>query len=154
MAERTLRAARFVAAQLAVVVAVAHLTLGVLNWARWLQAGFLLPRDLRWPLFVVSGLAVVAGVVAAARGAPRRPLYAAGIGLMLVYVLGYYGWHLGGHRPLFVIGEGVPHEVDLVPFLVDHLFAGPVVFLSLVSEASLALVLAYLLYAEPREATG
>ncbi|WP_227354730.1 hypothetical protein [Haladaptatus salinisoli] len=139
---------RFVAAQLAVVVAVIHLSLGALNWTRWMMAGFLVPRDLRWPLFVVSGLAMVVGLFLAAAGAPRRPLYAGGIVLVLAYLVGYFGWHAGGHRPLFLFGPGTQHAGPLLPFLLDHLLAGPVEFVTVVSEVSLLVLLAYLLVAE------
>ncbi|WP_137286352.1 hypothetical protein [Halorussus salinisoli] len=137
-----------VTAHLAVVVAVIHVTLGLYNWIRWASAGFLVPRDLRWPLFVFSGLALLVGLLLAAQGRYRRPLYLGGIGLMAVYVLGYFGWHAEGHRPLFFIGEGSGHTGPLVPFLLDHLFAGPVEFLAIVSEVALAVLLLYLLISE------
>ncbi|WP_458185432.1 hypothetical protein [Haladaptatus sp. NG-WS-4] len=140
----TISPVHFVTAQLAVVVAVIHLSLGVLNWTRWLMAGFLLPRDLRWPLFVVSGAAIVLGLFLAAAGTSRRPLYAGGIVLMAAYVVGYFGWHVGGHRPLFFFGAGTRHSGPIVPFLLDHLFAGPVEFLAIVSEVALLVLLVYL----------
>lgn len=142
------RPIHLVAAHLAVVVAVIHLSMGLLEWFKWLQAGFLLPRDLRWPLFVVSGFAIVFALPLATRERYRRPVYLGGIALMVVYVLGYFGWHLGGHRPLFFLGQGHSHEVALVPFLLDHLFAGPVKFLAIATETALAGVLAYLFVAE------
>lgn len=138
----------FVAAQLAVVVAVIHLSLGVLNWTRWLMAGFLVPRDFRWPLFVVSGAAIIIGLFVAAAGRYRRPLYLGGIVLMVGYILGYFGWHLSGHRPLLLLGAGTQHRGPLLPFLLDHLFAGPVVFLALISEFALLVLLLYLLITE------
>ncbi|WP_458206334.1 hypothetical protein [Haladaptatus sp. NG-SE-30] len=140
----------FVTAQLAVVVAVIHLSLGVLNWTRWVMAGFLIPRDLRWPLFVLSGAAIIIGLFLAAAGANRRPLYAGGIVLMVVYIVGYFGWHVGGHRPLLFSGPGTEHAGPLVPSLLDHLFAGPVEFLALASEFALLVLLAYLLVTESR----
>ncbi len=142
--------ARFVAAQLAVVVAVLHLSLGILNWIRWASAGFLVPRDLRWPLFVLSGLAIVIGLLLASAGRYRRPLYAGGIVLMAGYILGYFGWHLSGHRPLLLFGAGSQHRGPLLPFLLDHLFAGPVEFLALASEFALLVLLVYLLSTESR----
>lgn len=143
------RPIHLVAAHLAVVVAVIHLSLGLLNWFRWLDAGFLIPPDFRWPAFVVSGFALVFALPLATREQYRRPLYAAGIALMAVYVLGYFGWHLGGHRTLLFFGEGHGHHgVAVVPFLLDHLFAGPVKFLAIAAEVSLAGILAYLLVTE------
>ena len=134
------------AVHLVVIVAVLHLTLGLYNWLRWASAGFLVPRDVRWPLFVVSGLALFAGLLLAAQGRNRRQLYAGGIALMVVYVVGYFSWHLGGHG--FVFREPLPHDGPVGQFLLDHLFAGPVKTLALVSEVVLAAVLAYLLARE------
>ncbi|SEA12830.1 hypothetical protein SAMN04488065_1986 [Haloplanus vescus] len=137
-----------VAAHLAVLVAVIHLALGVSNWLTYLSAGILLPPDLRWPLFVVSGLAIVVGLVAAIAGADRRPLYLGGITLMVVYVVGYFAWHASGHRPLFVVGAGTHHHGSTLAYLGAHVVAGPAETLSLVSETALAALLGYLLYRE------
>lgn len=134
-----------VAAHLAVVVAVIHLSLGLFNWIRWAQAGFLVPRDLRWPLFVISGLAMFIGLLLAAQGRYQRPLYAGGILLMVVYVVGYFSWHITGHRPLLFFGEAGQHQTPLSTLLIDHLFAGPVKFVAIASEVALALLLVYLL---------
>lgn len=135
-----------VAAHLAVLVAVIHLALGVSNWLTYLGGGIIVPPDVRWPLFVVSGLAIVAGLVAAVAGVDRRPLYAAGVGLMLVYIVGYFAWHVGGHRPLLIVGPGTHHHGSTVSYLVAHVFAGPVEFLALASETALAGLLALLYY--------
>jgi len=137
-----------VAAHLAVLVAVIHLALGVSNWLTYLSGGILVPPDLRWPLFVVSGLALVGGLVAAVAGADRRPLYLGGIALMVVYVIGYFAWHASGHRPLFVVGRGTHHDGSTLAYLAAHVVAGPVETLALASETGLALVLGYLLYRE------
>ncbi|WP_266076596.1 hypothetical protein [Haladaptatus caseinilyticus] len=138
----------FVAAQLAIVVAVIHLSLGVLNWIRWARAGFIIPRDLRWPVFVLTGLLIVLGLFLAAAGRYRRPLYAGGIVLMAGYIFGYFAWHLTGHRPLLLFGAGHLHRGPLLPFLIDHLFAGPVESLALASEFALLVLLGYLLVTE------
>ncbi|QGX96293.1 hypothetical protein EI982_16655 [Haloplanus rallus] len=135
-----------VAAHLAVLVAVLHLALGVTNWVTYLAGGIVIPPDVRWPLFVLSGVAIVAGVVAAIAGADRRPLYAAGVGLMVVYVVGYFAWHVGGHRPLLFVGPGTHHHGSTFEYLLAHVFAGPVEFLALASETALAGLLGYLYY--------
>jgi hypothetical protein len=138
-----------VAAHLAVVVAVIHLTLGLLNWIRWINAGFLVPRDIRWPLFVFSGVALFVGLLLAAQGRHLRPLYLGGIALMVGYVVGYFGWHLGGHRSLLAFGESAgQHREPLSRVLLDHLFAGVPEFLAITSEVALAVLLAYLLVRE------
>jgi hypothetical protein len=135
-----------VAAHLAVLVAVIHLALGVSNWLTYLGGGIVVPPDVRWPLFVLSGLAIVGGLVAAIAGVDRRPLYAAGVGLMAVYVVGYFAWHVGGHRPLLVVGPGTHHHGSTLSYLVAHVFAGPVEFLALASETALAGLLGVLYY--------
>lgn len=140
---------RFVGAQLVFVVGLLHLVLGVLNWLRWLQVGFVVPRDARWPLFVVSGLAVLGGLVLASRAADRRPYYASGIVVMLGYVVGYFGWHLGGHRPLLVAGPAPPAtEAVSLQWFLDHLLAGPVETLAVVAEVLAAAVLLALLVSD------
>jgi len=135
-----------VAAHLAVLVAVLHLALGVSNWLTYLSAGIVFPPDLRWPLFVVSGLALVGGLLAAVAGADRRPLYVGGAALMVVYVVGYFAWHASGHRPLFVVGPGTHHHGSTLAYLGAHVVAGPVETLAFASETALAGLLAYFLY--------
>jgi hypothetical protein len=134
------------AAHLTVAVAVLHLALGVSNWATYLGAGILVSPDLRWPLFVVSGLALVAGLVAAiADAVDHRTLYVAGIVLMVVYVVGYFAWHVGGHRALFFVGPATHHHGSTLEYLLAHVVAGPTETFALASETALAAVLAYLL---------
>jgi len=140
--------AHVVAAHLAVLVAVIHLALGVSNWLTYLRAGILLPPDLRWPLFVVSGAALVGGLVAAVAGAERRPLYTGGIVLMAVYVVGYFAWHMSGHRPLFFVGPGTHHHGSTLVYLAAHAVAGPVETVALASETALAGLLGRFLYRE------
>jgi hypothetical protein len=135
-----------VAVHLAVLVAVIHLALGVSNWLTYLSGGILVPPDVRWPLFVLSGLAIVAGLVAAIGGVDRRPLYAAGVALMIVYVVGYFAWHAGGHRPLLIVGPGTHHHGSTLAYLLAHVVAGPAEFLALASETALAGLLGYLYY--------
>jgi len=142
------RPIHIVAAHLALVTAVVHLALGILNWVQYASAGILLPPDLRWPLFVASGLAIVVGMVALVSGYPKRPLYVGGSVLMIVYIVGYFGWHVSGHRPLLVVGTGTHHHGSTVSYLLAHVVAGPAEFLSLVSEAGLLVVLLYLLVTE------
>ena len=135
-----------VAAHLAVLVAAIHLALGVSNWLTYLSGGILVPADLRWPLFVVSGVAIVGGLVAAIAGVERRPLYVGGIALTVVYVVGYFAWHMSGHRPLFFVGPGTHHHGSTLAYLAAHVVAGPVETLALASETALAGLLGYLLY--------
>lgn len=142
---RARTALEFVASQLVFAAGLIHVVLGARNWLRWLGAGFLLPRDVRWPLFVLSGLAVLAGLYAASRTADRRPYYVAGIVVMLGYVVAYFGWHLGGHRPLLLLGPAAGTEAITVHWFLDHLFAGPLETVSVVAELLAAAALAALL---------
>lgn len=145
MDDRTRTALRFVASQLVFVVGLLHLGIGAMNWLRWAMAGFLLPRDLRWPVFVVSGLAVLVGLYLAREADDRTPYYAAGIVVMLGYAVGYFGWHLSGHRPLLLLGQGTPTESVSVQWFLDHLFAGAVEAVSVFAEVAAAVLLVVLL---------
>lgn len=149
MNEDRRRILRLLAAQFVFVVALVHIGLGVVEWARWLQAGFLVPRDLRWPVFVVSGLAIVGGTYYASRAdtGTRRRLYAAGILVMAGYAVGYFVWHLTGHRPLLVLGTAAGTESVSVEWFLAHLFAGPVEFASILFETLAVVTLAVLLVA-------
>ena len=135
MEEDTERVVGFVTAQLVFLAALIHLSLGLFNWIRWFEAGFLVPQDARWPVFVLSGFALLVGAFYAARADDRRPFYAAGVVVMLGYVLAYFGWHIGGHRLLLVVGPSPgTTEVLSVQWFLDHLFAGPVEFVSILVE--------------------
>ncbi|MFB6297006.1 MAG: hypothetical protein ABEH56_00635 [Salinirussus sp.] len=137
----------FLAAQFVFLAALIHLTLGVMGWIEWLRAGFLLPRDLRWPVFVGSALAILGGTYHATRAeaATRRRLCAAGIVVMAGYAVGYFLWHLTGHRPLLVLGSGAGTEAVSVAWFLDHLFAGPAEFAALLFETLATVALAALL---------
>mgnify|MGYP006285828323 CR=1 FL=1 len=139
---------RLAGANLALIVALLHLGLGLVNWLRYLSGGVLVPTDIRWPLFVISGVAMLAGLALAREPRYRTPLYAGGMLLMVVYIVGYFGWHVGGHRRLILFGPSTHHDVPLLPFLVDHLFAGVIEFVAIVTEVALFVVLGYLIYAE------
>jgi len=139
---------RLAGANLALIVALLHLGLGLVNWLRYLSGGVLVPTDIRWPLFVISGVAMLAGLALAREPRYRTPLYAGGMLLMVVYIVGYFGWHVGGHRRLILFGPSTHHDVPLLPFLIDHLFAGVIEFVAIVTEVALFVVLGYLIYAE------
>jgi hypothetical protein len=147
MNEDRRRILRLLAAQSAFVVALIHVGVGAVEWSRWLGAGFLVPRDLRWPVFVVSGLAVVGGIYLGSRAdaRTRRRLYAAGIVVMAGYVVGYFLWHLTGHRPLLVLGAGAGTESVSVSWFLAHLFAGPTEFASILFETLSVVLLTVLL---------
>jgi hypothetical protein len=138
----------FIAVQLVVITAMLHLALGIFNWQRWFEAGFLVPEDTRWPLFIVSGIVLLVGTAIAHTRENRRPFYAAGIVLMAGYIVGYFSWHLLGHRQYILFGPGVGAEQLSVQWFLDHLLAGPVEFGAIVVEVAAIVVLAVLLVSE------
>jgi hypothetical protein len=150
MNEERGRILRLLAAQSAFVVALIHVGVGAVEWSRWLGAGFLVPRDLRWPVFVFSGLSILGGLYLGSRAdsGTRRRLYAAGIVVMSGYAVGYFFWHLTGHRPLLVVGTGAGTESVSVSWFLAHLFVGPVEFASILFETLSAVLLTVLLVAE------
>jgi len=134
MENDTRRVLAFLTAQLVVLVALVHLSLGAINWIRWLEGGFVIPRDARWPAFVVSGFVILTGAYLATETDRPKPYYLAGIAVMVGYIVGYFGWHLGGHRIFLVVGEGVGTETISVAWFLDHLFAGPAEFVAILLE--------------------
>jgi hypothetical protein len=143
MEESRAVALRFVGSQLVFVAALIHIGMGAVEWSRYATIGLLVPPDLRWPAFVFSGLAIVAGLWVAYRAETKRPYYLLGILAMLAYVGGYFVWHLSGHRPLLLFGPSTTHELTL-QFVIDHYFAGLMETLSLTIEVLAALVLGVL----------
>jgi len=110
---------RLVAVQFAGIAGMIHVGLGLREWALYAGGGILVPPDIRVPLWTVSGLAVLAGIVVAAyRPAWRRPVYAALAVVLAGYAVAYYSWHLTGHRsvlPLFGVGTAPWHESAPIP---------------------------------------
>lgn len=96
-----MRKLRFVALQVVGAVAVVHLVVGGAELLRVANAGLLgrylttfLAADPRPLVFLLSGLAIVAGIVAVARGhLSYRTGYRLGLLALGVYVLGWVGWH-------------------------------------------------------------
>jgi hypothetical protein len=137
-----------VAVQLVFIAAFLHVALGLWNWLRWLEAGFLVPQDLRWPVFVGSGLVILYGIYRFFHAETRERYYLAGIVVMLGYAGGYFGWHLIGHpRWLDPSTWLVTEQVGLEWFL-DHLFAGPAEFFAVTVETVAAGLLAVLYVTE------
>jgi hypothetical protein len=115
MEEARVRKLRFVALQVVGAAAVVHLVVGGAELLRIAGAGLLGPyltnfvaADPRPILFLLSGLAIVGGIVAVARGhLDYRTGYRLGLLMLGVYVLSWVGWHtvldhgfaLGGETP-------------------------------------------------------
>jgi hypothetical protein len=134
---------QFIASQLVLLSALIHVFLGAQKWGEYASVGILFPPDIRWPLFVVSGVAVVVGIGLARGSARKRRWYLAGIVMMLGYVGAYFLWHLGGHRPLFLLGPATHHDLT-IEFIVAHYFAGPLETFTLTIELVAATLLSVL----------
>lgn len=142
---------RYVAAALAFLVAGIHLfhpDLGTLAFVTYAAAGTPL-IDPRPAAFVLSGLAIVVGVNLAALGAPRRPLYVAGMALMAVYIAGYFAWHMVGHGAWWPLGPErmwVSHSFADILLGSHHLHPrnDPLGLASKLAELALLVVLAVL----------
>ena len=134
-------------ANLAFIVAGLHLLMGLRYWVLYATGGNYVPPDVRVPMWTFSAIVIFVGMAFVYAGGPRRPIYALGAGMMAIYVLGYFSWHLGGHGE-FYLGVGQPelHGTDLGTVLVDHLFAGPLEFTSLVLETALFVLLVVLFF--------
>jgi hypothetical protein len=143
MEERRVATLTFVASQLVFLAAVIHVAVGAREWFQYASFGILVPPDIRWPLFVGSGIAILAGLLVARRSERRRPWYLAGAVMMLGYVLAYFLWHLGGHRPLIVAGPGTGHAISL-EIVVGHYLAGPLETFTLTVELAAAAMLSVL----------
>ena len=130
------------AIQLATIVGMLHVFLALHTWRPYLDGGVFLPPDVRLPLWLLSGvgLLVGTGIVTLGEITDRR-VYAGGAALSVTYILGYYSWHLGGHRSFFLAGEPALHDSGPIEFVVSHTFAGPVEFFALLTEVALLVVL-------------
>jgi hypothetical protein len=149
MEESRAVALRFLASQLVFVAALIHLGVGAMEWLRRLQYGIVVPIQLQYPLFVLSGVAVVAGLAVAWQSPRRRPWYLAGFVAMLGYVLAYFAYHLAGHRRAILWGRRLaPPEPVTLQFFVDHYFATPMATITLTVELLAAILLGVLYVAD------
>lgn len=149
MNERLRGTVWFVALQLVFMAALVHVALGVWEWSRWARAGFLVPRDLRWPVFVASGLVVLYGLHRSLYTEARDPYYLAGIVVMLGYAGGYFAWHLVGHPTGLDPSTWLTNEAITLQWFLDHLLAGPVEFFAIAVEVGAAVLLAVLYLSDP-----
>lgn len=145
MEESRAVALRFAASQLVFLAALIHLGVGAMEWLRRLQYGIVVPIQLQYPLFVLSGVTVMAGLAVAWQSPRRRPWYLAGFVAMLGYVLAYFAYHLGGHRRAILFGRRMaPPEPVTLQFFLDHYFATTLATITLTVELLAALLLAVL----------
>lgn len=138
----------YAAAALAYLVAGLHLFHPTHGFGRFVllaatDPGLLLATP-RPAAFVLSGLAIVLAVPAVALGAPRRPVYALGILLMLTYVVGYFAWHFSGHGGFLPGREPLYHGLSPLENVAVHLTGDPWAATAIVAETALLTALAAL----------
>jgi hypothetical protein len=157
------RSLRLLAAQLVVLTAVIHLSWGLPRVFVYLNpaalelylstSAFPDPRPL---LFVLSGGAIVVGLLAAWRGYLRpATAYKLGFAMMTLYVVGWAVWHTTGHGQLLfghtVAGSsgGHEHHTGLVHTIVDHIVTLPLEAASKSAEIGAAAIFVALLRGDP-----
>lgn len=96
------------AAGLASITALIHLYLGLTEVIRYVTTGHTL--KLLSILFALSALAIIAGMLAFSRGAPRQPIYLLGMLLMVVYLVRYADWHVFGTADSLLGLEDAGHD--------------------------------------------
>lgn len=139
----------YVAAGLAYTIAIIHLfhpSLGLPAFVAYIAAGTPL-IDPRPAAFVLSGVAIIIGVNLIALGIPRPPIYLLGIALMILYITGYFAWHMFGHGAWWPLGPEQPsmsHTVTEILFGPHHLRSNRLALASKLAELALLVVLAVL----------
>lgn len=105
------------------------------------------PRPL---FFVVSGIVIIGGVLAVLLGAPRKSIYLGGMILMVLYIVGYFGWHMVGHGAWWPWGgEGFASDsLYAIIFGPNHLRGSLDELISKLLELALLIVLGLLYYRE------
>ncbi|WP_331233806.1 hypothetical protein [Natronorarus salvus] len=145
------RTVRRVAGLLVLLVAWIHLLhpqYGLSTMLLYAELGTI--YDPRPPLFVLTGGALLAGAVLGYLGIRRRPLYAAGACLMVVYVAGYVAWHTVLDHGAFwphLAGHG-HEEVGVAESLGHHLRNDTIASVAKVTELILLVLLSYLLWVD------
>ncbi|WP_396610390.1 hypothetical protein ACH9L7_09015 [Haloferax sp. S1W] len=104
----------------------------------------LLVTDPRPVAFVLSALAILAGIKLVVSDIQRKRLYALGMVLMATYFLGYFAWHLSGHGGFLPMRKPLYHGLHPVEAVISHLSTSPLAALSKLAEAALFVVLAVL----------
>lgn len=151
------------ALQLVVLTAVIHLSWGLPRAAVYLNPGALelylstaAVPDPRPVLFVLSGSALVAGLLATWRGVlPLAWAYRLGIAMMTLYIVGWALWHTTGHGQLLVgetvasTTESTDHHGGIVHTVVDHILTLPLEAASKSAEVGAIALFVSLLRGDP-----
>jgi len=142
---------RYAAGALAVAVAAIHLYWAFPRLLTQIQAGMV--PDPRPLLFIGSGVAILFGIAQILDGRNPKPIYLAGLGLMIVYLGGYVAWHAySGHGSFFWPWAPAPitHDQSTVSLVAEHLLASPLDMVSKLLELLLAGLLVVLYRGEPQ----
>ena len=145
--DRHVRFLRVCAGALAILVAWLHLLhpeYGYEQLLHYIEFGIV--YDPRPPLFVLSGLAIFAGVVLVFRDVAKRPVNLLGIALVGTYLLGYVAWHtVLDHGAFWPHIEPHHHEDGgLVESMIAHLRADTIAMVSKTAEFVLLILLTVL----------
>lgn len=140
---------RYIGAALAFIVATIHLFHPERGYPRLLLLFTtdnlsLLYSDPRPILFVLSGLAIITGILLVLWGFPAKPVYATGIALVITYIVGYFAWHLSGHGGVLPGREPIYHGQSPVGAVISHLRNYPIARWSKIAEILLLAVLVVL----------
>jgi len=142
---------RYAAGALAVAVAAIHLYWAFPRLLTQIQAGMV--PDPRPLLFIGSGVAILFGIAQILDGRNPKPIYLAGLGLMIAYLGGYVAWHAySGHGGFFWPWAPAPitHDQSTVSLVAEHLLASPLDMVSKLLELLLAGLLVVLYRGEPQ----
>lgn len=139
---------RYAGTGLAYLVAALHLFHPKLGFPRLVllisaNPGLLL-SDPRPVAFVLSGVAIIVGVLVVSLGFPIRVLYVLGAALMLTYIGGYFAWHLSGHGGFLPGREPLYHGLTPLQAVPAHLGGDLWAAVAIVAEVMLVGVLAVL----------
>lgn len=138
----------YVGAALAVIVAgihVFHPKLGLPKLVTLVLADpALLVFDPRPLAFVVSGLALLVGLLLVGTAQRKRPFYLAGTLLATVYLVGYFAWHFTGHGGFLPGRQPLFHGLSPLENVLAHLTGDVLAAVSKASEVAMVGVLALL----------
>lgn len=142
---------RYAAGALAVAVAAIHIYWGFPRLVVYIDAGMV--PDPRPAVFVASGAAIFVGIAQILDGRDPEPIYLAGIGLMVAFLVGYVAWHAVGGHGGFVWPWGpepIVHDEPAAVVVVDHLLSTPLDLASKLLETLLLGLLVVLYRGEPQ----
>lgn len=147
--ERNLRIITGFFAAFVAFIHIGHPQLGLPRLIRHIQVGtFFDPRPL---VFTLAGIAIFVGLILAYNGLYERELYALGVVLMIVFIVGYGLWHTvldhGGFWP-HIHGHSHDDQFWVVTIAV-HLVGDPIALLSKISEVIVLIGLIALLRRTP-----